>query len=50
MKGKLRPAPGARVVIRDAEWLVQTTESTRSGAMVLKVVGVSDFTRRKSGV
>jgi superfamily II DNA or RNA helicase len=48
MKGKIRPAPGARVVIRDAEWLVQTTESTRSGAMVLKVVGVSDFIKGKT--
>jgi ERCC4-related helicase len=48
MKGKISPAPGARVVIRDAEWLVQTTQKTPTGAMVLQVVGVSDFIKGKT--
>jgi SNF2 family DNA or RNA helicase len=36
-------APGARLVVRDAEWLVKSTSRTPSGSLVVEVVGVSDF-------
>ena len=47
-KSKIPPAPGARVVIRDAEWLIQSIDKTPTGAKVLQVVGVSDFIKGKS--
>ncbi|MGY6529113.1 MAG: helicase-related protein [Cyanobacterium sp.] len=50
MKGKIQPAPGARVVIRDAEWLIQRVDRTLTGKMILQVVGISDFIKGKSGV
>lgn len=49
MKGKIQPAPGARVIIRDAEWLIQNVDRTATGKMILSVVGVSDFIKGKSG-
>ena len=36
-------APGARVRIRDAEWLVQRTDPTSDGGQVLDVVGLSEL-------
>ncbi len=36
-------APGARIEVRDAEWLVRSTARTKGGSQVLNVVGVSDF-------
>lgn len=36
-------APGARVRIRDAEWLVQRTDRTSDGGQVLDVVGLSEL-------
>lgn len=34
MKSQIPPAPGARVVIRDAEWLVQSVDKTPTGQKV----------------
>lgn len=45
-KGTL--APGARIVVRDAEWLVQATTRTPNGATVIEVVGVSDFIKGRA--
>ncbi len=36
-------APGARVRIRDAEWLVKRTDRTSDGGQVLDVVGLSEL-------
>lgn len=36
-------APGARVRIRDAEWLVQRVDRTSDGGQVLDVVGLSEL-------
>jgi len=36
-------APGARVQIRDAEWLVERTDRTSDGKQVLDVVGLSEL-------
>ena len=43
MKSNDTLAPGARIQVRDAEWLVRSTARTRTGSQVLNVVGVSDF-------
>jgi ERCC4-related helicase len=40
-------APGARVRIRDAEWLVQRVDRTSSGDQVLDVVGLSELVKDK---
>jgi len=40
-------APGARVVIRDAEWLVRRTDRTPTGGQALHCVGLSEIVREK---
>jgi superfamily II DNA or RNA helicase len=40
-------APGARVVIRNAEWLVQRTDRTPTGGQALLCIGVSEIVRNK---
>lgn len=40
-------APGARVVVRDAEWLVRSTKRASSGSQVFEAVGISDFIKGK---
>ena len=40
-------APGARVTIRDAEWLVKRVDRTSSGDQVLDVVGLSELVKDK---
>ncbi|MBD2255004.1 DEAD/DEAH box helicase [Nostoc parmelioides] len=41
-------APGARIVARDAEWLVKATSRTPNGSVVIEVVGVSDFIKGRT--
>lgn len=41
------PAPGARVVIRDAQWLVRKVERTQGKGHVIHVIGLSDIVRNK---
>lgn len=40
-------APGARVRIRDAEWLIQRVDRTSNGDQVLDVVGLSELVKDK---
>ncbi|MEX2530806.1 MAG: DEAD/DEAH box helicase [Gemmatimonadota bacterium] len=40
-------APGAKVLIRDAEWLVRRVDRTSTGGQVLRVVGLSELVRDK---
>jgi len=40
-------APGARVLIRDAEWIVKTKNRTSTGGYSLHVVGVSEIVRHR---
>ena len=40
-------APGSRVVIRDAEWLVRRTDRTPTGGQALFCVGLSEIVREK---
>lgn len=43
-------APGARVEIRDAEWLVRSVDTTITGGYRLNVTGVSEIVRDKEAV
>lgn len=40
-------APGARVLIRDAEWIVKRIDKTGTGGQSVQVVGVSEIVRHK---
>ena len=44
------PAPGARVVIRDAEWVVRRVDMTSDGAYQLVCDGVSELVREQEAV
>lgn len=43
-------APGLRVLIRDAEWLVRRVDPTDAGAQALSVVGVTEIVRNREAV
>ena len=43
-------APGARVEIRDEEWIVRSVKSTRFSGQSVHVVGVSDLVRGKESI
>lgn len=43
-------APGARVIIRDAEWLVRGVDRTSTGGQALSVVGISEIVRDKEAI
>ncbi|MGC8490204.1 MAG: DEAD/DEAH box helicase [Syntrophobacteraceae bacterium] len=43
-------APGARVVIRDAEWLVRKVDVTSTGGQALSVVGLSELVKDKEAI
>lgn len=43
-------APGARVVIRDAEWLVRKVDKTSTGGQALSVVGISELVKDKEAI
>ncbi len=46
----LVPAPGARVVIRDAEWVVRRVDMIADGAYQLVCDGVSELVREQEAV
>ncbi|MGM0597686.1 MAG: DEAD/DEAH box helicase, partial [Myxococcota bacterium] len=43
-------APGARVVIRDAEWLVRKVDNTSTGGKALTVVGITELVKDKEAI
>jgi len=43
-------APGARVVIRDAEWLVRKVDRTSTGGRALTVVGITELVKDKEAI
>lgn len=47
MSERAAVAPGAKVVIRDAEWLVRRVDRTSAGGHALRVVGLSELVRDK---
>ena len=45
-----RYAPGARVEIRDEEWMVRGVQATATGGHALRVVGISDLVRGRDAM
>ncbi len=43
-------APGARIVVRDAEWLVRSVDRTSTGGQALTVTGISELVRDKEAI
>jgi len=43
-------APGARILVRDAEWLIRRVDSDSRGGRCLEVVGLSEIVRDKEAV
>lgn len=43
-------APGARILVRDEEWLVKQTLPTSSGGSALRVVGLSELVRNHEAI
>ena len=43
-------APGARIVVRDAEWLIRRVDRTSTGGQALSVVGISELVRDKEAI
>lgn len=50
MGDKKNIAPGARVVIRDAEWLVRKVDRTSTGGRALSVVGITELVKDKEAI
>ncbi|MDT8391921.1 MAG: DEAD/DEAH box helicase [Lentisphaeria bacterium] len=46
----MRVAAGARVVIRDAEWLVKTVDRTSTGTLSIRAVGISELVRGREAI
>ena len=40
-------APGQRVIVRDAEWLVKRVDRTSTGGSALSVQGISELVQNK---
>ena len=43
-------APGARVVVRAAEWLVRKVDRTSTGGQSLNVIGISELVKDKEAI
>jgi superfamily II DNA or RNA helicase len=43
-------APGARIVVRDAEWLVRKVDRTSTGGQAITVVGISELVKDKDAI
>jgi len=43
-------APGARIVVRDAEWLIRRVDRTSTGGQALVVTGISELVRDKEAI
>ena len=47
---KITFAPGARVLIRDAEWVVRRVDPSAAGGQQLLCVGVSELVREREAI
>ena len=47
---QIAPAPGARVVVRDAEWVVRRVDMTSGGDYQLTCTGISEIVRDRQAV
>ena len=49
-KKKVSLSPGARVIIRDAQWLVRKIDKTSTGGDAISVVGISELVKDKEAI
>lgn len=49
-QSRLAVAPGARIVVRDAEWVVRRVDMSSDGGKQLTCDGVSELVRSQEGV
>jgi superfamily II DNA or RNA helicase len=47
---KLPVAPGSRILVRDAEWLVRRVDRTSAGGQAVSVVGIDELVRDKEAI
>lgn len=47
---ELNLAPGARILVRDAEWLIRRVDNTSTGGHALNVTGISELVRGKEAI
>lgn len=43
-------APGARILVRDTEWLVRRTDRTSTGSLAIDAIGLSEIVRDKTAI
>ena len=43
-------APGARILVRDAEWIVRRVDRTSTGGQAISAIGISELVRDKEAV
>ncbi len=43
-------APGARIVVRDAEWLVRRVDRTSTGKQAISAIGISELVRDREAI
>ena len=43
-------APGSRIVVRDAEWLIRRVDRTSTGGQALNVTGISELVKDKEAI
>jgi SNF2 family DNA or RNA helicase len=43
-------APGARILVRDAEWIVRRVDSTSTGGQAITVTGISELVKDKESI
>lgn len=43
-------APGARILVRDAEWVVRRVDRTSTGGQAISAIGISELVRDKEAV
>ena len=44
------PAPGARILVRDEEWLVRSVKPSSQGRFAVHVTGASELVRGKDSI
>lgn len=43
-------APGTRILVRDAEWVVRRVDRTSAGGQAVSAIGTSELVREKDAV
>ncbi len=43
-------APGARIVVRNTEWLIRRIDRTSTGGQAFNVIGISELAKDKEAI